>query len=470
MSKDREWPDHLRRLERELRGKARTQVGDLLSRGAEEISTSRLGRAARMGKVALGSGGRLVRREAKRALGRDDSEDMEALGADLFQSLSEMRGVAMKLGQMLSYLDGVLPPEAQRVLTLLQRDAPPLPLSALESVLTEDLGAPIERLFTSFDERPLAAASIGQVHRATLPDGTPVAVKIQYPGIAEAMAVDLSNARILGLFQRALFFRTNTKAIFAELEARFLEECDYRREAEHQRRFALRFAGHPSIVIPEVHLSHSGRRVLTTTFEEGLGFYEWLDQAPSEAARRQAATTLYRFYLGSFYLDGIFNCDPHPGNYIFREDGKIVFLDHGSVRVFEPERRQAWIEMCLATCSDDQERMHRASQAVGFVPPNVSYDREALRALLRYLYQAHLEDHEFDFSRMSPADTFRQMFTENPNLFRMDMPADAVFLNRITFGLVSILSEVGVTLNCHRRVSRYFEGEDPDWPSYGAQR
>ena len=102
--------------------------------------------------------------------------------------------------------------------------------------------------------------------------------------------------------------------------------------------------------------------------------------------------------------------------------------------------------------------------SVGFVPPGVAYDRDALRTLLRYLYQAHLEDHEFDFSRMSPMETFRQMFAEIPNLFRMDMPADAVFLNRITFGLVSILSELGVTLNCHRIVRSYFRGEDPGWP------
>lgn len=445
-------------------GKARAQVDELVSRGADEISTSRLGRAARLGKVALGTGRRWAGREAMRALGRGEDGGHFGLGADLYQGLSEMRGLAMKAGQMLSYLDGLLPPEAQQVLTLLQRDAPPMPLAKLEPVLVEDLGAPIQQLFADFDERPLAAASIGQVHRATLPDGTQVAVKIQYPGIEEAMAVDLSNARLMGLLKGALFFRTNTRAILDELETRFLEECDYRREAEHQRRFAARFAGHPTIVIPEVHASHSGRRVLTTTFHRGLGFYEWLDRSPPAAERRRVAAALYRFYLGSFYLDGVFNCDPHPGNYIFQEDGRVVFLDHGAVRTFEPERRRAWVEMCRAVCADDEARIDRAARTVGFIPAGVDYDRAALRDLLRYLYQAHLEDHEFDFSRMRPAETFRQMFSENPNLFRMDMPADAVFLNRITFGLVSILGALDVTLNCHRIVRSYFEGQDPDWP------
>lgn len=400
---------------------------------------------------------------AKRALGREDPADATALGIELLESLGEMRGVAMKLGQMLSYLGGVLPPEAQELLTLLQRDAPPMPWAVLREVVREDLGADPEVLFAVIDETPLAAASIGQVHRARLHDGSEVVIKVQYPGIAEAMEIDLSNARIFGLFQRVFFFRTNATAIFAELESRFLEECDYRREAEHQLRFRRRFEGHPTIVIPEVHLALSGRRVLTSTFHGGLGFYEWLDTDPDTETRHRVAATLYRFYLGSFYLDGVFNCDPHPGNYVFTPDGKVVFLDHGSVRTFEPDRRQAWIQMCRAVCADEPGGLHRAASEVGFVPPGVEYDRAALRTLLRYLYQAHLEDHDFDFARMAPMDTFRQMFTENPNLFKMDMPADAVFLNRITFGLVSILAEVGVKLNCHRLVKEYFEGRDPHW-------
>jgi predicted unusual protein kinase regulating ubiquinone biosynthesis (AarF/ABC1/UbiB family) len=468
--KGRSLPDHLRPLFKDkLPERAAKAIQSVLDEQVDALSTGRLSRALSLSKFAVASGSRLLFNKAKDAIAKGDDEEQKTLrgidlAADMLRTFSEMRGVAMKVGQMLSYLDDALPPEARRVLALLQRDVPPMPWADARRQIETELGAPPEQIFGDIDVVPIAAASIGQVHRATLPDGKRVAVKVQYPGIDRAMASDLKNARIASMFQRLFFFRTDTKAIMQELEERFMDECDYRKEAAYQEAYRARFEGHPFIVVPEVHAAYSGQRVLTTTLMEGETFYEWLAKDPSPDERAKATRLFYRFYLGSFYLDGLFNCDPHPGNYLFQKDGKIVFLDYGCSRRFPEDRRRLWIDFCKAVSRDLEDEMRRLSIEVGFFKDGHDYDKEAFRALMRYLYQPYLEDAPFEFHRHRPEDTFKRMFTENPNLFKLNMPADAVFLNRIGFGLVSLLSEIGSSLNCRRTADAYFEGHDPDWP------
>src|SRR5262249_14163911 len=160
-------------------------------------------------------------------------------------------------------------PEARKLLAVLQRDVSPMPYEEVEKQIVAELGKRPEEIFASFDKTAIAAASIGQVHRATLPNGTEVAVKVQYPGIDRAMAGDLTNARVMAIFKSMFFFRTDIKAIMDELEQRFLDECDYTKEADYQEEYGRRFANHPWIIVPEVHREFSARRVLTTTFYHG---------------------------------------------------------------------------------------------------------------------------------------------------------------------------------------------------------
>lgn len=438
---------------------------------ARSPKKGRLSRAIQLSKLAVGAGGRMIAEKA-RGFGRDAAVDQRpsdhqyvAIAEEMLSTLSEMKGLAMKVGQMLSYVESLMPPEAQRVLAALQRDAKPVTFDEIRQVFVEDHGVGPEERFAEFEPTPAAAASIGQVHRARTHEGLSVAVKIQYPGIAEAMAADLKNARMFSIFQRLFFFRTNTTAIMAELEERLLDECDYRKEAEYQDLFRARFEGHPVIEIPEVHHELSSRRVLTTTWYDGMTFHEWLARGPDPDERHQAMATFYRFYLGSLYLDGLFNCDPHPGNYLFLDSGRIVFLDHGCARFFPEERRKLWIGICQAVAEDDGDRIQELARAIGFIPEGVDeYDHEAFTELMRYLYRAYLEDRPYDFRDHPPQQTFREMFLENPNLLRMDMPPDAVFLNRITFGLVSLLTEIGAKINVHQIANAYFEGHDLDWP------
>lgn len=462
-------PAHLRPLfSGRLTDRATRALEGVLEGQAEKLRTGRVGRALELGRFAAGSGGRFLVGRALGSLGGASPEAKVELGvdlaADMLKTFSQMRGIAMKAGQMLSYIDDALPPEARKVLAVLQRDVSPMPWEVVRAQLETELGRPVLSAFGRFEERPIAAASIGQVHRATLPSGLEVAVKIQYPGIREAMASDLENAKFMSMFKQLLFFRTDTRAIMAELSERFMDECDYLKEADYQDSYRALFRGHPWIVVPEVHRELSTQRVLVTTFEHGVGFYEWLARGPSQEERDRATRLFYRFYLGSFYLDGFFNCDPHPGNYLFRDDGRIVFLDYGCSRRFPEDRRRLWIEFARSVFRDDEEAMHTLGTTLGFFPDDAAYDRAAFRELMRYLYRPYLEDAPFDFQLHRPEDTFRRMFTENPNLFRLNMPADAVFLNRIGFGLVSLLAEMSASLNCHRYASSYFAGIDPDWP------
>ncbi|MCA9551565.1 MAG: AarF/ABC1/UbiB kinase family protein [Myxococcales bacterium] len=461
-------PEHLRSILGEgLSERATEAVTKALSGQTERISTSRVGRALKMSSFAMKSGSRLLMDRAREAMRRTDDPDPGRgveLAAQMLQTFSELRGISMKLGQMLSYLDDALPPEARKILTVLQRDAAPMPWETVRQQLEAELGAPVAELFQHIDESPMAAASIGQVHRAITKEGVEVAVKIQYPGIADAMSADLKNARVLGLFQRMFFFSTDSKAILGELETRFMDECDYGKEAEYQRAYATRFAGHPWAVVPEVHAALSTKKVLTTTFYRGRTFYQWLADDPSPEARERVTRLFYRFYIGSFYLDGLFNCDPHPGNYLFLDDGRVVFLDYGCSRRFEPERLADWIRLCQAVFVDDRAEIERLAVGMGFVTAEQKYDYEAFRSLLRYLYLPYLKAGPFDFAEHRPEDTFRRMFLDNPNLLKLNMPADAVFLNRIGFGLVSLLAEIGCALDCRKQATHYFVGEDLDWP------
>lgn len=463
-------PKHLQALFEGEDAKSTANVEGVLPDQGETIKTGRLGRAFKMSRLAVGGGSKWLMSKAKNLVSdeekreqRDKETGME-LATQMLKTFSEMRGVAMKMGQMLSYMDNFLPAEAQKVLAMLQRDAPPMEWSVIEAQLEDELGGLFDDHFDDFETTPIAAASIGQVHRAKLKDGTPVAVKVQYPGIADAMRADLKNTKILGLFQKMLFFRTDAKAIMQELETRFLDECDYTIEADYQETFYKRFEGHPTIVIPKVYRDLCTSKVLVTEFQEGLGFYEWIATDPSAEARKQMTHNLYRFYLGSLYLDGLFNCDPHPGNYVFRDDGKIAFLDFGCCRRFEEERRQLWIQMCKTVIADQTEDFEYLAVKVGFFPEGLKYDEDAFVDLMRYLYRPYLEDKPFDWREHPPETTFRRMFVDNPNLFKLNMPHDAVFLNRIGFGLVSIQAEINHPLNCRQMVQHYFAGQDPDWP------
>src|SRR5438094_498337 len=318
----------------------------------DEVAGGRFGRFVRLGwlsRRALPIAWRRLRElgeTADHASRAALAEDVLAKHADIadeaFRTLGSLKGLALKIGQMVSYLDGALPAEYRAVyqdaLARLQREAPALPWSAIEPILVEELQRPVAESFARFEPEPFAAASIGQVHRAQLHTGEAVAVKVQYPGIDRAIAADLKNVAmmksvllpVLGLAGRGAMAR-NLDDTLGEIRARITEELDYAREARMQERFRALFADDAELGIPRVFAAQSSRRVLTSEFVAGRTLAEVRAGATQEARDRYGAI-LSRFMFRSIYEHRLFNADPHPGNYLFPDDGRLVVLDFGCVK------------------------------------------------------------------------------------------------------------------------------------------
>ncbi|HJZ08960.1 MAG TPA: AarF/ABC1/UbiB kinase family protein, partial [Trebonia sp.] len=260
---------------------------------------------------------------AQRQLLREDLALRTA--EDVADTLGAMKGVMMKIGQMASYVDDGLSPAVRHTLARLQDSVPPMSPQLAAAVVEEELGAPPERAFARWDPRPIAAASIGQVHRAVTMDGRAVAVKVQYPGIAETIAADLRNVALIRRMLRIAAPAQDVDALISELRDRIGEELDYRREAASQRLMAGYYDGHPTIHIPAVIDGLSTRRVITSELSGGARFAELAGWPQHE--RDLAAETIYRFVFRSLYHVHAFNGDPHPGNYLFHRGGRVTFLD-----------------------------------------------------------------------------------------------------------------------------------------------
>jgi predicted unusual protein kinase regulating ubiquinone biosynthesis (AarF/ABC1/UbiB family) len=343
---------------------------------AGRLPTGRLARTARVGGLVTGQGLRWagmrtanrVRSPERAAAARD--ERTAALVTELVEQLSRMRGAAMKVGQLFSMIDLEGLPEEQRAelqsrLATLRDDVPPVPFRRLERLIREELGMPLGRVFAEFDERAFAAASIGQVHRATTLDGDEVVVKVQYPGVAEAVDSDLRSASLLLPLIRRLAPSLDAKALLAELRDRIGEELDYELEAQHQRRVERVFRGHPFIFVPRVRTDLSTRRVLVSDYVEGERFeaVRTLDQAQ----RDRYGEIVFRFYFGLLYRNRIALGDPHPGNYLLCPDERVAFVDYGLVRDLAPARIDAERAIAGAVRDDDAAGLAAALVAGGYV-------------------------------------------------------------------------------------------------------
>ena len=326
---------------------------------------------------------RLVRVGAKSGISALVSSNGAGAAEQAAEILGSMRGLAAKAGQMASYVDGLVPEEHQtsyrNALSRLQAAAPQSPPEAIIERIQSELGKPIDQLFSRFDETPIASASIGQVHRAVLPNGRDVAVKVQHPGIDKAIEDDLKNAKALeGIFSLLGPRSMGTAATFSQVADRFREELDYELEAERQTWFFEFFKDDPRIHIPEIISTHSARRVMTSAFVEGHPM-SWAITQP-EQERRAFAEDLWRFAYHSFLVGGHLNVDPHPGNYIFHESRGITFLDFGCVETMQEPRLRIARSMHAAARRKDEESWRAAAAKITETKPGLYQE-----ALLDYL-------------------------------------------------------------------------------------
>lgn len=364
--------------------------------------------------------------------------------AALVKEFGELKGSVMKVGQMLSYADTSLTPEARKALAVLQVMSPPSAWAHVQSTINEDLGDRGPSLLKRLEAEPVASASIGQVHRSTLDDGARVAVKVRHPDIEESIRSDFCSAAFGTMFARLTAPGVNVEEALVEAQARFLEECDYDLEARRQTRFRQLFAGHMAITIPALYPEWSSRRVLTTVWHDGLDIESFLVRAPFVGERVRAARALYEFYVGSLYRHGLFNADPHPGNLLFAPDGRVTILDHGCVREFEPALAQALAELSRAVRKDDAHLAQSSLARLGMRVPTADFD--GTREILRGLYAPLLKTGR---RAVDPehAITTHQVTKLKQALLRLRLPGNLMFLFRTRVGLYAVLARLGAKLN-----------------------
>jgi predicted unusual protein kinase regulating ubiquinone biosynthesis (AarF/ABC1/UbiB family) len=366
---------------------------------------------------------------------------------DVTVTLGAMKGVLVKLGQMASYVDDGLSPAVRRTLSRLQDSIPPMSPELAAQMVEEELGLPPEKAFAQWDPDPIAAASIGQVHRAITHDGQAVAVKVQYPGIAETMAADLDNVALLRRMVKITAPNQDVDALIDELRERVLEELDYRREAANQRLLAAYYDGHPTIGIPAIIDELSTRRVVTSELSDGARFAELMGWSQEE--RDLAGETIYRFVFRSLYEVHAFNGDPHPGNYLFHGNGRVTFLDFGLVKHFTAADLDPLMQMARRLCVDQDPEAFRASlEQAGFLVPDAPLSTEVIVDHLAVFYEMIRESRTLTVSSDYASAVVRRFFdVRSPVAGYASIPRSYIILQRINLGLFALLGDLRATAN-----------------------
>src|SRR5256714_4262447 len=382
--------------------------------------------------------------------------------------LGEMKGAAMKIGQLASFIDTeFLPPEYaeiyQEQLAKLRTSAPAMPWEKVSKVLEDEyLGEPLTELFADFEHEAFAAASIGQVHLATIHDGRAVAVKIQYPGVAEALESDLRNAGMIMRLARAFAPGLDARAVAEELRLRVMEELDYEYEAQSQRTFARAYRGHPFIYVPDGLTRLSRRRVLVTEYVEGLGFEE-VKSLPQED-RDRFGEIVFRFSFGSIYHLQQFNADPHPGNYILTPDGRVAFLDFGMTKRLDLEQIELEPRAIDAASRRDPDALREALHDLGFIKNPSKFDAERLMEHVMMVGGWYMEDREI---QLTPERVMKVIeSTSDPRspyydlMRRESIPAEELMGRRMETGVLAVLAQLRAKRNWHQ-ISREWIYADP---------
>ncbi|MEO6205408.1 MAG: AarF/ABC1/UbiB kinase family protein [Mycobacteriales bacterium] len=423
-------------------------------------------RGAKLATLPMGIAGRATLGLGKRIGGKPAelvAAELQARTAEqLFQVLGQLKGGAMKLGQAMSVFEAALPEEIaapyRAALTKLQEAAPPLPAARVHAVLAVELGADWRERFTDFDDTPAAAASIGQVHRATWADGTAVAVKIQYPGAGKALLSDLRQLARLARVFSALAPGLDVKPLIAELQARVAEELDYRLEAESQRTFAAAYDGDPEIRVPRV--VDGSERVLVTEWIDGVPLSHVIKDGTPEQ-RDRAALLLARFLFSGPVLAGLLHADPHPGNFRLLPDGRLGVIDFGAVNRLPDGAPEPIGRIARLALSGDADAVLDALRAEGFVKPDVDVDAQAVLDYVRPLL-APIAEPTFRFTRAwLRAEAMRVGDPRTPAAAlgrQLNLPPAYLLIHRVTLGTIGVLCQLGGEAPFREEMERWQPG------------
>src|SRR3954449_11418289 len=442
------------------------------------MPTGRIRRTAKVGGLV---GGQAARSYATKAANLTRDKDGRRAAAEkrqieaaeqIVEVLGQMKGAAMKIGQVASFIDMAgMPPEVsdrfQEKLAELRDSAPTVPFKDMRKVIESDLEEPLKKAFAEFEEEPLAAASIGQVYRAQLHDGRRVAVKVQYPGVAQAVRADLQNLGLLLRAAKRMAPGLDPKAMAHEIRERMTEELDYEHEAQSHRAFARAWRDHPFVVIPDVVTSLSRERVLVSEWVDGLGFEEVrkLDQ-PS---RDRFGEIVFRFFFGSLYRMGHFSGDPHPGNYLLMPDDRVAFMDFGMTKRIPPEQIEREQAVIRAGLEGDADELYARLVEMGFYSADdPEVDPARLLAHVQALQAFYAEDRDFTITREYVARVM--MDASDPRseywdlMKRGTLPPDALLARRMEVLTLGVLGQLNATANWHRIVNEWLYDGPPATP------
>jgi predicted unusual protein kinase regulating ubiquinone biosynthesis (AarF/ABC1/UbiB family) len=438
------------------------------------IPTSRLSRSTKVGRLAATQAAKQVGTRAtnvarsdegkQKALARRQLETAEQIVA----ALGTMKGAAMKLGQVMSFLDVGLVPEEYREefqakLAELRDAAPKVAFKDMKKVIEGEYGERLEDVFETFDPVPIAAASIGQVYKAKLHDGRDVAVKVQYPGVAQAVRADMQNLGMILRLMKRVAPGLDPKAMGDEIRSRIDEELDYELEAQNQRTLARIFRGHPFIVVPEVVTSLSHEKVIVSEFVIGRGFEE-IKQLPQEE-RNRLGEILFRFYFGCMYRHHQFSGDPHPGNSMLLDDGRMAFLDFGLFKRIPASIAEFELEITrLGAAGDGQaliDHLHRG----GFIARPQLYTPEGILAQLRDMTWWYADDEEVELTPEIATEVMIEMSDPRSSHFSKmrheTLPPDHLFGRRLEMLTLAVMSQLRARGNWHRIAREWIYGDPP---------
>jgi predicted unusual protein kinase regulating ubiquinone biosynthesis (AarF/ABC1/UbiB family) len=446
----------------------------------DSIPTSRVARTAKVGRLAAGQA---IRQAGTRAANvtRDDEGKRVALerrhieaAEQIVTALGTMKGAAMKIGQVLSFLDvGLVPPEYQeefqKKLAKLRDAAPTVTFRDMKKVIESELGEPVKDVFDRFDEEPIAAASIGQVYRARLrDDGREVAVKVQYPGVAAAVRADMQNLGMILRLAKRIAPGMDPQAIGKEIRDRIEEELDYELEAQNQRTLARIFRGHPFIVVPDVVTSLSREKVMVAEFVHGIGFEEL--KTYSQEERDRIGEILFRFYFGCLYRHHQFSGDPHPGNSMLLDGGpgqsRMAFFDFGLFKRMPAGTVELEMQVQRAVIEGDADMVMRVGSETGFFPEPERFNPAKVLEHFRAATAWYTEDRYVQLTPEYATQVLIDMSDPRSEYFGQmrheNAPPDHIFGRRMEVLTLAVISQLHAQGNFHRIAREWLYGDDPE--------
>lgn len=426
--------------------------------------TSRSGRFFKLAGMTASVAGRFAVHKVQSAF-TDEARNKERLSLsygkmadDIVGTLGELKGAVMKIGQIASQTQDLLPKEFSNALQKLQKEAPPVDFTVIKDQVEKELGASLDALFQDFDEQAYAAASIGQVHRAVLKTGREVVVKVQYPGVDRSCDSDLKQLRLaLKLGGLLKMPKASVDALFEEIKARLHEELDYVQEAHNLLRFREFHKQHDFVIVPEVISELSTGRVLTLEYVDGDHANELNSLHYTDEVINKIGHNLFNLLADQLFVFKQIHGDPHPGNFAFRSDGTVIIYDFGCVKVLKPEIVAAYRDAIIASIEEDYSAVDNAMLRLGARVAEKEYPGGEYYAVWRNIFFApFFENDKYDFEN---ADLHVQVAKEIPLFFKylshFKPPVESLYIDRMISGHYWIMKALGVKASFRSDLNRY---------------